>query len=191
MDNLRIREDDWEAMRSIFKDNEPLVKLLRKIFYHQTLSSEDTKSLQASLKGKNSTLPVFEKLFQPRLTTDEPLGNAGSRWIDRKFGDYLAQEMRPFILGRQKSINWVQKGLDRIEDIMDGGKGKTAEHEVDLDFTRDYEELSAEDIKMEIVAMQDHTAHIELCLSTLNVMVNIEKPTTEEAKKIMAKNSSK
>lgn len=188
---MRFTENDWDILRPIFKDNDNILKLLRKIFYHQDFNEEELKLMKLNFNGRKESLSLLRKLFQPEITTDEPIGNAGSRWIDRKFADYLANEMKPVILGRQDSIKWVEKGLNRIEDLINGGNGKSEIVPLDINLTEDYSGLTSEDIKRKVVSIQEHTTQTENMLSILKVMCNLKKETEKEQIERLKKDSVK
>lgn len=185
-----LSRDEAVALR-VFKDNEKLLKLLRKVFFQMEFTSDEQVLLGKVLQGNQVLYDAMSKIFKPEISVDAPIGNMPSRWIDKKYSDLLASEAKILVLARQDSIKFVENGLKRIENLKEGGSGAPIEQVIDIYLSRDYSNEKDADVKRAICAWQDSFLLLEsMGILQIQLLSNMRDETPEEREKRLKKDST-
>ena len=184
----RFSKEEMLELR-VFKDKPVLLTILRKIFYQGELLQEENDLIVSAFGGDPVLLDVVWRLFDSEVEKKEFI--VGPRWSDRKYSDLLINEVKPLVLARQDSINFITVGLERLRDIAQGNDGDIHKTNVDIGMKGDYEDKSPEEVKRAVCAFQDCASHIESLLLTIRSFAEMPEETEEQRTLRDKKNSSK
>lgn len=178
----RFTESDMTAFK-VFKGNDELIRSVRRFFYQE-------EAIHTEIYNK-VLYRALVKLFLPEVSSDAPVHENPSRWIDRQYVGLLTNEVKPVVIARQDGIRFIKNGMDRIKELSEGKKGKPRELVIDLKMERDYSKVPPEEVKRMICAWQDSTAFVEERLMELKSLSEFEQKTMEQLMKEQKMNSNK
>ena len=184
----RFSKKDVVLLRA-FKDNELLIKLLRKTILQLPFSAEEFDVISKTFNGNNDLFLAVKNVFEPIGEDVDLLG--GTRWADRKYAELGADDVKTLVLSRKDSILFISNGVTRLESISKGGQGGPMGMVIDFGMQGSYESASADEVKRKVVAFQDSMIYLDNCFMTINIIVNKEDETEEQRKERLEKDSSK
>lgn len=174
----RFSEQEITLLKSL---NEDVVKLLRLVFHQRELTTEQGELLKNKLTA--DVVKVLKRFFIHEMNHTEPIFSMPSRWNNPRFDAMLTAEVRPIIQGRQLAIDFLNKGVSRMEKISQGDT-TPLEIKVDLEFTNDYSTKTPEEAKVAGVASQEAVSFLESALLAVYAYVMQD---TEELQKMVAR----
>lgn len=184
----RFSKSDIVLLRT-FKDNVFLLKCLRKVILQIPLTDEEFNVMSKTFNGNKDLFNAVKNIFEPIGEDVDLLG--GTRWSDRKYVEFQADDVKILVLSRKDSIDFVSKGMERLEDITNGGQGQPKTLVIDIGMKGDYESAGSDEIKRKTVAFQDSMIYLDNCFMVLNLLVTKEEETIEQRDARLKKNSSK
>lgn len=184
----RFSKADIVALRT-FKDNALLLKILKKIFFQMDLTTEETHIAESQFKGNEVLYKAIEKVFVP--TGEDITLMGGTRWSDRKYAELLAAEAKIIVLARKDSIEFMQLGMKRLNNIVFGGDFKKLELVIDINMENVYDETPPEQVKRKVVAFQDSMIFIDTQFAVINGLINKKEETELEREARLKKDSTK
>lgn len=180
---FRYTDKEFALIKSTFADNEPLLKLLRKVFLQFKLTKEDINALGV-ISNSADLLMLLKKTYAPEIEEDAPLGQVMDLWlsVDQKqespYDAVLALKVR------KQLKELLAIGLARLEKPKEKPSASVVDFEPD--FTKDEEELY-----IEFVARNALITHTEFQLTQLLILAGTKEDSVEETKKKLLQNSNK
>lgn len=176
----RFSEDEINLIKATFKDNDTLLKSLRKFVLQLDLSEKDELTLRNQLKG--DTFKVVKKCFLPEIDGDAPIMQTVDMWLTLNFGDRNPDLALLHIRSRARLIEYFDKMMDDLEGI----EVKPIEFEELINL-----EGTPEDVYVNLLARNTIVMHVEQQLNQLNVLANELSETPEQLSSKAIKNSTK
>lgn len=178
---MRYTDKEVALIKSTFKDNFNLLKVLRKLFLQVEL--DDTqKDLYGNL-GK-SEKALIRRLFLPVLDMEAPIYQV----IDLMMTVQI-KELDPEIAGLHlKARVQVIKYLEQQLKFIEGESGEAVFVFEDLE---KIEGLSDDGIYIQILTRNTIIGHIEQQLGEIEILSNLKDETEDEIKERLEKDSSK
>lgn len=174
----RFSEQEIELLKKL---DEQTLKTFRSVFYQDILTNEQFENLRSILSQE--LIDVLKKVFTPSLDWKEPLFSMPNRWTNPRYEGVLCAEVKLAVMGRQKAIRFMEKGVVRLWEIMKGSSHPLP-LEVDIRMEKDYKNLTAEEAKIETVAMQDAIQYLESGIMALFLYVMSPEDKEEIVKKL-------
>jgi predicted negative regulator of RcsB-dependent stress response len=187
--------DNWAysdaelGLLSRFKENDLLLKLVRKVFWQEELSDKQVKEIQNQIS--TDVYAVLLKLFHPRMSSDDGIMDVASRWLTPSFANNLTRETKSHVLGRQDAVRFVDKGLDRLLDIVENGDSKQWELVIDIQMRGDYEQKSEDEVRRAVIAHQEALTFLESRLVQIRMLAGRKTETLADRTTRLKKDSTK
>jgi len=180
----RFTDAEIELFRKLDED---ILKSFRVVFYQDPLTDEQYNRLKTTLTPE--FVDLLAKVFAPGLDFDAPVFSMPNRWTNPRYEGVLCAETKLAIVGRQKAVKFMERGIGRLRDIVSGVLSDIP-LEVDIRMKKDYSKMTAEEAKIEVVAMQDAIQYLESGIMALfayamspedkdNLMKKIRKNSAE------------
>ena len=178
---MRLSEKEIDLIHNAFKDNDKLLKTIRKSMWQMELTEDEKRELNELVKG-DEMKKVLRKIFLPELTGEEPFFNQViDLWLSLEVNHLFPDDAKNFMLSRKKTIDFLKQELDVL-------CGEETERKECFNFT-----LSEDNIKnyINLISRNETIKHIEKCLIQLYAFGASNKETPEEMMKRISKDSSK
>jgi hypothetical protein len=176
----RFSDEELNLIKGTFKNNEELLKSLRKFILQLPLLERDEVLLRNQIKG--GIFQVVKKCFLPEIEGDAPIMQTVDLWLTLNFGEKSPDIAFFHIQARGKLIEYFKEVFNDLEGKpynridfkgMTDGKGKP------------------EDIYIDLLTRNTIAMHVEQQLSQINILANEEKEIPETLAKKAEQNSSK
>jgi|GEM_PF-1422260 len=177
---MRYNQQELSHIKSLFKGNNELLTVLRKVFLQAELSEEDTNAIKVLQTPEAKAL--MSKTYFPEIDLDAPFGQIIDLWLTVDNSEKSPEEATRALLVRQRLMELIQSGLARLED------SKVTEEIID--YKPDF--LSSDDERY--IAFTSRNAlisHTEIQLIQLSILANRKEETAEELSARLAKDSVK
>jgi hypothetical protein len=177
-------KQELELLKTVFKDNEHLAKLLRRLFFGFELTEEE----KAIVKTTFSTPEIKEALrkkFYSKFGDDAALGNIADQWAsisDEKLIGASRDTITQITASKARVNEMLEKAMALIEN-PDGMK-------VDLSYDG-VNASNSDPLGVKLLARNKYLNIIEGSLSMIYQICNMPEPTEEELKSKKKKDSSK
>jgi hypothetical protein len=181
----KMRYDDRElfVIKNTFSENEPLLKLLRKVFLQAKLDKEDINKLGV-IYNSADLLFLIKKTYAPEIELDAPLGQIIDLWLTVDSGERTVAQTVLALKVRRRLMDLINLGLARLEKPKEKPSASVVDYEPD--FTKDDEALY-----VEFAARNALITHTEFQLNQLLILAGSKDETPEETKIRLMKNSAK
>jgi DNA replicative helicase MCM subunit Mcm2 (Cdc46/Mcm family) len=176
---MRLSEKEIDLIRNAFKDNEKLLKTIRKSMWQMELTEDEKRELTELVKG-DEMKKVLRKIFLPELYGDEPILQVIDLWLGLEFKQYTPEEAHNHIKARDSVIKYIDQQLNELLHDMTGEMRLRVE--LSDNCVADY---------INLLARNTILMHIEQCLMQLKVLANTVNETPEEMMKRIGQDSSK
>lgn len=178
----RFTDTEIEIVKNTFKDNDQLIKSIRKSMLQLPLNAVDLSALQLNLKGQ--VPDVIRKQFTPVIDGTEPLGAITDNWFAIDIKGRLFEDAIPVIKAHIKLIDYVNQQLDELTT----GKEK---RDILLKDLTAFDKKADMDIYIDLIARNTIILVIEQKLMALNQMANQIDETPQQREEREKRNSSK
>ena len=180
---MRYGEKDLILIKSLFKNNEPLLMVLRKVFLQAELSEDDLNTLKV-ITSSEEVKKVLKKTYYPEIDLNAPFGQVIDLWLTVDSKDKDPEEVQRALYVRERLMKLIMSGLDRLENPT----SKISEKIIDWTPNFDQGDL---DLYVEYTARNALISHTEFQLIQLFTLANQKDETIEEKVARMKKNSGK
>lgn len=174
---MMYSDSEVSLIENTFKDNKPLFKALRKVFWAVDLLDSDIALLS---KVSPETKAVIRKSVKPTIDLDLPLGQTLDLLMTVDFKEKSLEEMERAVEVRQTLIMLIDRGIERLKNLTASGDNDVVEFNGG-NLGKDY--------IVNLIARNTLIMHIDTCLKSLMLIANQTVDTPEELKKKAKKNS--
>lgn len=178
---MRYNDIEMSLIKSTFKDNDSLLKSIRKAMLQLPLNAIDLSNLKLLNKD---LLAILRKTFLPTIDPEAPLTQVIDLWMTVSIADKLPKEAYPHLIARQRLIEYIEQQLGYLENGNKFEKEIRFSDFINLD-SGDYDSIYAN-----LTARNTMIQHTEQQLSVLQILAE-QNETDEEIKEKQNKNSSK
>ena len=184
----RYGDAELSLMKSYFKDNDDMVKAVRKVFLQMPLTALDTEIIKGSFAGKKEVFNLLRKCFLPELDPEAPTNQLIDLWLTIDIKDKTLEELEIVFDSRELLIALLEQQLKGLEDVANG---------VELDYKiriKDLTDFKGKPIKEKftnLMARNTLITHTEIRLQELTVLALQNEETTADIQEKNKKNSSK
>jgi hypothetical protein len=180
---MRLSDSELELIRGTFKDNDDIIKTLRKVFLQMPLSAVDL-SMLSIVKGKELH-KVLRKLFLPELEWDIPINQQIDLFLTVQLRDMIPEIGAIHIKSVKRWIDYTEQQLNVLKNGNFQDKQKIQ--------LKDFEDLDTTDLEiyMNMLARNTIISQTEAQLNQLWILSNQkpdEKPE-ETIKRLLADSS--
>ena len=181
---MRFTEDELTTIRKTFKDNQSLLKTVRKVMLQFPLNAMDLSLLEITFKNK-AVQKVVRKIMLPTIDPEAPITQVIDFWMTVPMKD-LMPHIAPFHL---KAVKVWMDYTDQQLRVLE--KGNYQDEQV-IKFT-DFTNLDKpeEEIYVNMLARNTVVNNTEQQLNGLLVLAGIKEKSEEEIKKDLEKSSNK
>lgn len=176
----RFDDAEYGIMKSLFKDTDELLYLIRKIFLFGGLSENEVK--QAEVFKKDDVFNVLKKVFIPEIIETDPYNNVMDTWLTLDLKDKMPEEIEVNIQARQRTNKMMDEAVDRL-------KNPPTEKITVLEFI--VEQHEDDENHTALLARNNFISGVSYQLSNLKIMSKKQNDTNEEILKKLKKNSSR
>lgn len=177
---ININQEEVSLIKSIFKDNEKLLKATRACMFGLGLTN-DEKSLLKSTYSSEPLMKIMFKRFVPRISKDEPIGQISDIWlgVETQVFGHSRDTIYQAVQYKKKAVDLTEQALALLSDPQDD--------KIDLNFTPS----QADDLQIELLARNQYIRHIEQQLLFIKVISEQKDESPIEAAKRLKKDSTK
>jgi hypothetical protein len=179
----RFTDDEVELMKKVFKNNDMLLKAIRKHFLQLPMNAVDLSILQTNIKNKKDLLKLLRKVFIPEIIGDEPLFNLLDLWMGVDLKNKLPEDAIFYIKGNVKFIDYLEQQLQELET------GKNNKKILFKDFVYNKDKIDQE-AYTDLITRNTVIMHVEQKLIMLKGYAERPEETEEELKKRQQKDSA-
>ncbi len=177
-------EQEVDLLKTVFKDNEPLLKTMRALFFGFELDQVQKEFIRGTFQNSELRTAVRKKIYA-EMGDDAPIGSVPDYWLNIQPQQIIGasrDSIYQMIQSKTKLLKMFNQGLALLEDPYG--------ERVDLSF--DSTSLGLDDLGIRLLARNLYIQAIETSLHLINQIANQPEPLkpAEVAKK-QAKNSSK
>jgi len=176
----RFNEAEYGLLKTLFRDSDELLYLIRKIFFFGGLTEAEIK--QAEIFKKEEVFNVLKKTFIPEISETDPYNQVIDTWMTLDLKDKLADEIGVQINARSRTNTMMEDAVNRLKNPSTEKVSVLAFTPVDGD---DEENHTA------LVARNNFISGTSYQLANLKMMSKKDEKTSEELKEEQRKNSSK
>lgn len=180
---MRYGGQDLLLIKSLFKDNEPLLLALRKVFFQVELNDDDLNTLKV-ITSSDEAKKVLRKTYFPEIDLNAPFGQVIDLWLTVDSKDKDPEQVQRALFVRQRLMELIMAGLARLDNPSAEIKEKI------IDYKPNFDQCDL-DLYVEYTARNALISHTEFQLIQLMTLANQKSETLEEKISRMKKNSGK
>jgi len=177
MPNGRYTDDELELLKSVFAENLPLIKTLRKVMLGLDMSEAEEIQWKNTFHNNEVLMTLMRKMFLPEIDGDAPIHQIVDLHLTLDLNNKLPDELDSIIKARVLLINYLNKRLKYLA----GGKEEST-----------YLKISDFEVnEVNLRSRRDVIMHIENQLAEINGLAGYKQETPEETIKRLEQNSNK
>jgi len=176
MPNGIYTDDELMLLKSVFAENIPLVKIIRKVMLGLDIEEFEESQWKATFFENKPLKKLIRKMFLPTIDGDAPINQVVDLWLTVDISNKLPEEAASIVTARGLIIDYLDERLD----VLLGDKADSKKL-IDFD-VKDMDDLRAR---------RDIVMHIENMLNTINSLAGYKQETPEETIKRLEQNSNK
>ncbi len=179
---LNINKEEADLIKSVFKDNDELLKSMRALFFGQKLSAEE-KSVIKSTFANEALYKIVKNRFLPELDRDLPIGQVSDVWYGTEsmvFGQ-TRDTIEQAVQYKDMAIDMTRKAMELLKD-PDG-------EQIDVSYNPDL--IIKDPLQIKLLARNQYLRHINDQLMFLKMIASQVDETEEERKERRLKDSAK
>lgn len=167
----RISTNDQEIalIKSIFKDNEQLLKHMRSLFLGIPLTDVEKGMIALELKGEEIQ-KVLQRRFLPTIEKDAPIGQISDVWLGVETMIFGAQRdtIEQAVLYKEKALKMTAHALSLLNNL-DG-------EPVDISYNADV----SDSLQINLLARNQFLRHVEQQLLFLKIISEQEDESQKD-----------
>ncbi len=179
-ENLKTKEID--LIKSIFSDNEALLKSMRALFLGLEIS-QDEKDLIKSTFVNDQLRKIMWTRFYPQLSRETPIGQVQDVWLG----------VEQMVFGQSKdtvyqAVHYKKKALEMTKqalELLDNPDGDN------VDISYDPTLSLTDELQINLLARNQYIRHVEDQLKFIWMIAQHKEETEKETKERMIKDSAK
>lgn len=177
-----VSEQEALLLKTVFKSNDALLKLIRGLFFGFDLSAAEKEQIRTACGTPEIRLAIRKKIF-PILDNDQALGTIADFWGGTEQSIMGASRDTIYQFVQAKAAVWslLQQAMSLLEDP----------HGTQIDLTYDPKANIADDLQIKLIARNIYMKTVSQGLFFILATANQEVITPVEAAKRAHKNSSK
>jgi len=176
----RFSDEEYGIMKSLFKDDDSLRYLIRKIFFFGGLDSNEIERAEKTFK-KQEIFNIIKKVFLPEISNEDPLHQVTDLWATIDLKDRMLDDVNIQIHARGRANTMMREAVERLKNPS-SDKLSVLDYEMIYDPTEDHVNLIARNTFINGVTIQ---------LANLKVMSKKDEKTPEEKTETKKLDSSK
>lgn len=179
---MNKNDKDKEILKSVFENNDALLKLIRALFMGLSLTPAEQKIIKDTFGGKTELLEAMRRKFKPDLDRDASIGEIIHDWAGAENNVYgkHPDEIRQFISYKLLTLDMMEKALKLLENPEQASITEFLEPQ----------SLEKDPLQVHLLAYVQYIKHVEMQLTFIKILCMKE----EDAKAMMKRleqNSSK
>lgn len=179
---MRFNRGELDVIKALFKDNDFLLKTLRKFFFQGVMTKEEQDALDR-FKENALAMKILRKTLIPEIDPDSPFNQYADVFIgistkDRS-SEYVAMEVNA-MAGLQ---DYLTKRFNKLED-------KNAES-YPLRYYIDFGGRTNEEMHLLLATRNALLYHIDMHIQELGILAEIKDETFEQEMERKLKDSAK
>jgi hypothetical protein len=175
----RFSDAEYGVMKTLFRDTDELLYLIRKIFFFGGLNDNEMK--QAEVFRKEEVFSVLKRTFVPEICETDPYQQLTDTWLTLDLKDKMPSEVEVNIQARKRTNEMMRDAVERLKSPS-SEKLSVLSYEPDED---------SEENHISLVARNTFINGTTIQLANLKVMSKKGDETEEEKAKRLKANSSK
>jgi len=184
---MRYSDDELQAIKGVFAENEDLLKAIRKVFYQMPLSALDLSLLQIPFANKPLNQKVLRKTFLPTITGDAPIQQNFDLWLTLALKDMPVEEAAVHMKSVGLWIEYIKQQLKAIET----GKYQVKKPKISFEGLTDIKDKVSWEMYAEMLARNTIINHVEQQLRQLDLLAGKKDETPEQTIERLSKDSNK
>lgn len=182
---MRFTEEELLTIRNTFKDNQSLLKTIRKVMLQLPLNVVDLSILEITFKNK-AVQKVVRKILLPTIDSEAPITQVIDFWLTIPL-----KEMPPEVATLHiQSVKLWRDYTDQQLKVFETGKYQE-EQEIKLKDLEDIKDKLNDNMYIDMLARNTIINNTEQQLNGLLVLGSLEHKTDEEIAEDRKKNSNK
>ncbi len=185
MEQKQKEQRDGELIKNTFKDNESLLRSMRKFFYQMPLNAVDLANLTGNFKNKD-LIVLIREIFLPKLDSESPLGSQSEVILNIPL-----KELQPdMAVLHIRAVSLFEKYTEQqLQKLASGDYQEQGT--IFLEEMKEIEDCIDRDIFVNTFARNMTIGHVERKLMWLSQRANEKEKTPEDIEKDKKANSSK
>lgn len=177
-----ISEREAEVLRTAFKGNEYLLKVMRSLFFSFEVSETDKDLVRSTFKNAELRYAVRKKLY-PELSNDMPIGQVADFWMGTETQVFGAQRDTIYqsIHAKKEVLKMFRKAMYLLEN-PDGEK-------ISLDY--DPDRVALDDLQINLIARNIYLKSVENALYFIKMTAEQEVLSSKQIAEKNKKDSAK
>ena len=174
-------EIENETLKTMFKDKEFLVKLIRALFFGWDLTAEEKDMIRKEFV-QPETREAFRKKFFAKFGDDTTIGQIADAWIgisDDRIVGQTETAIKQIKESREQSMKMLEQAMKQLANP----------NEAKVNLT--YSSSDIDPLGIKLLARNRYMNTVEGSLSMIYQMANMKDVTPETIKTALKKNSSK
>lgn len=176
MPNGRYTDDELNLLKTVFAENLPLVKIIRKVMLQLPMSEAEEVQWRKTFASK-PLCALMRKMFLPTIDGDAPINQIIDLWMTVNLENKLPDEEKSLINSREMVIQYLDAQLKEL-----GGDVKVDHKPLD-----NFDVLNPDQLR----ARNTIIGHVENQLREIYGLAGYVSETPEETLKRLSQNSSK
>lgn len=163
-----INEEEVKLIKSVFKDNENLLKTMRALFFGFSLSAEELELLRSTFSNTQLT-KIIKKRFLPEISKDTPIGQLGDPWLNETRAIYGQNptQIEQTLHYKKETIKMLKTALDLLENPRSGA--------ISIEYNPN--QHPNDPLGISLLIRNQFISHIETQLSFLRMIAEAEEKT--------------
>lgn len=180
---MRYSDEELSFIKSLFAEDDTLLKVLRKVFLQGDLTAEEIKTVRHFNTDSNS-FKLLQKTLMPEIDHEAPLFQVVDLYSNIDTKNDSMEKAYPLILARDLMCDYLAQQFDVLADK----KPKTGIVLSKLARAGSKEPLQA---FVDLSARNTIMTHVEFQLFNLKLLAGTKKETVEQTKARLQANSNK
>lgn len=182
MEKKTQAEKEIDLLKTVFKDNEPLLKLVRSLFFGFDLSDAEKNMIKTSFANPELR-EAFRKKTYPLIDKDVPIGHEADFWggMENQIFGRDQHAIRQAVESKQRVLDMFIKAFNSLENPF-GDR---------VDFGYSTESLMMDPLQIKLLARNLYFKTITTALMMIKTICDQEEETPAQKTKRLAKDSMK
>lgn len=175
-------EKDVDLLRSVFFENEALLKVIRSLFFGLDLTDEQKKSIQTAFVNPELR-NAFRKKIYPMLSDDTTIAISGDFWLPAEKDVYggMPSQIEQTVFSKQQVLEMLQYAVSLLENPF--------QTKVDLSYNPKL--ILNDPLQIRLLAITLYIRTLNQAFGQVYLVANTKVETAEETKEKTIKNSTK
>lgn len=182
---LKYTTKELDLLRGTFKDNEPLLKAIKKSLLQESLTEQEEHLLVQSIKGEDLKL-LMHKILLPKLSDDVPIFHLHDEWSGNQIENRLVENAVHMLRSHKIAMDYCEQEFENLFNQSSKAKGMSFVELSDLT-----KPVPDDIIFINFLARQAIVNKVIDFVKALKHLGDTEKMSEDELKDMIRKNSTK